>query len=152
MKYILVIFLSLTIIGCGATGSKRTDGMLVGGALGGLAGHQVGGGRGKTAATIGGALLGAWLGSAVGEQMDERDKLLADRSTRTALETLPVGSAAGWKNPDNGHTGVIKPTKTVIEADGTPCREYTHTVFIGNKHEKMYGTACRQSDGSWKNQ
>ncbi len=29
------------------------------------------------------------------------------------------------------------------------CREYTRTVYIGNRAQEAYGTACQQSDGSW---
>ncbi|SVA64445.1 uncharacterized protein METZ01_LOCUS117299, partial [marine metagenome] len=33
---------------------------------------------------------------------------------------------------------------------GSPCREFTTTVLIGGEEQQGYGTACRQSDGSWK--
>ena len=29
------------------------------------------------------------------------------------------------------------------------CREYTRTVYIGNRTQEAYGTACLQPDGSW---
>ncbi len=29
------------------------------------------------------------------------------------------------------------------------CREYTRTVYIGNRAQDAYGTACLQPDGSW---
>ncbi len=29
------------------------------------------------------------------------------------------------------------------------CREYTRTVYIGNRAQEAYGTACLQPDGSW---
>lgn len=41
-------------------------GAVAGGALGGVLGHQIGGGRGKTAATVGGAVLGTIAGQRVG--------------------------------------------------------------------------------------
>jgi outer membrane lipoprotein SlyB len=37
-------------------------GQIVGGAVGGIIGHQFGGGNGKVAATIGGAVLGTMIG------------------------------------------------------------------------------------------
>lgn len=43
-------------------------GAVVGGALGGVLGHQVGGGKGKTAATVGGAVLGTLAGQNVGSK------------------------------------------------------------------------------------
>ena len=39
--------------------------MLAGGALGGVAGNAVGGGTGRTIATVGGAILGALAGNAI---------------------------------------------------------------------------------------
>ena len=30
------------------------------------------------------------------------------------------------------------------------CREYTRTVYIGNRQEVAYGTACYQPNGDWK--
>ncbi|MBS0415272.1 MAG: glycine zipper 2TM domain-containing protein [Proteobacteria bacterium] len=47
------------------SGSSGVAGTVIGGAVGGLAGHQVGGGSGKTAATIIGAVGGALVGRAV---------------------------------------------------------------------------------------
>ncbi|WP_042884570.1 glycine zipper 2TM domain-containing protein [Cupriavidus necator] len=57
-------------------GSSGLLGTVIGGAAGGLLGHQVGGGRGQTAATIGGAVVGA----VAGNQIEKR----AGSSTQTA--------------------------------------------------------------------
>ncbi|MDQ0142446.1 glycine zipper 2TM domain-containing protein [Cupriavidus necator] len=46
-------------------GSSGLLGTVIGGAAGGLLGHQVGGGRGQTAATIGGAVVGAVAGNQI---------------------------------------------------------------------------------------
>jgi surface antigen len=45
----------------------------------------------------------------------------------------------------------MTPTNTYETAQG-PCREYSMEALIGGKQEQVYGTACRQSDGSWKMQ
>ena len=52
-------------------GSSGVAGTVIGGAVGGLAGHQVGGGSGRTAATIIGAVGGALIGRAI-EQNNNR--------------------------------------------------------------------------------
>lgn len=51
-------------------GSTNNDviGAVVGGAMGGVLGHQIGGGKGKTAATVGGAVLGTLAGQNVGSK------------------------------------------------------------------------------------
>ncbi|SPA39848.1 putative OUTER MEMBRANE LIPOPROTEIN TRANSMEMBRANE [Cupriavidus taiwanensis] len=46
-------------------GSSGLLGTVIGGAAGGLLGHQIGGGRGQTAATIGGAVVGAVAGNQI---------------------------------------------------------------------------------------
>lgn len=30
------------------------------------------------------------------------------------------------------------------------CREFSETIHVGKKKEKIYGTACKQTDGSWR--
>ena len=52
----------------GGTGNANVVGAVAGGALGGVLGHQIGGGKGKTAATIGGAVLGVLAGQNVGSK------------------------------------------------------------------------------------
>jgi uncharacterized protein YcfJ len=47
-------------------GGTNVGGAVVGGVIGGLLGHQIGAGRGNTAATIGGAVAGAAIGNNVG--------------------------------------------------------------------------------------
>ncbi|WP_454763206.1 glycine zipper 2TM domain-containing protein [Cupriavidus campinensis] len=46
-------------------GSSGILGTVIGGAAGGLLGHQIGGGRGQTVATIGGAVAGAVAGNQI---------------------------------------------------------------------------------------
>lgn len=131
--------------GCAAPPTQEQAGMVIGGALGGILGSHVGGGRGKTAATIVGTLAGAFIGGAVGRSMDDTDRL----KTAQTLETVRSGVSSNWRNPDTGNEYAVTPTRTYETAAG-PCREYTADAIIGGKREKIYGTACRQSDGSWK--
>jgi uncharacterized protein YcfJ len=55
-------------VSSGGTGNSDVVGAVAGGALGGVLGHQIGGGKGKTAATIGGAVLGVLAGQNVGSK------------------------------------------------------------------------------------
>lgn len=52
----------------GGGGNSDVIGAVVGGAAGGVLGHQIGGGRGKTVATIGGAVLGVLAGQNIGSK------------------------------------------------------------------------------------
>ena len=49
-----------------------TLGAIIGGAAGGILGHQVGGGSGKTAATVGGAIIGTLIGKNLAERSHAR--------------------------------------------------------------------------------
>jgi surface antigen len=70
-------------------------------------------------------------------------------ANQTALETARTNSSVDWVNPDTGNRGSVTPTRTYQSASGV-CREFTNTVYVGGRSEQAYGTACRQSDGSWK--
>ena len=136
---------SIVFSGCETAGPKEQTGMVIGGIVGGVVGSQVGSGRGQTAATIIGTLAGAAIGGSIGRSMDETDKL----KTAHTLETVRTGVSSQWKNPDTGNEYVVTPTRTYETTEG-PCREYTVDATIGGKPETVYGTACRQPDGSWK--
>lgn len=124
---------------------KEQAGTVIGAVVGGVIGSQVGGGSGRTAATIAGTIVGGIVGGGVGRSMDDTDRL----RTAHALETARTGSPTAWRNPDSGHQYTVVPMRTWETAQG-PCREYTVDGNIGGRSEKVYGTACRQSDGSWR--
>ena len=133
--------------GCATQPTNQDAGMVIGGILGGVLGSQVGHGDGTTAAIIVGTLLGGAIGGAVGKSMDDTDRL----KTAHSLETVRTGVPSRWKNPDTGNSYTVVPTKTTETAAG-PCREYTIDAVVAGEPEKVYGTACRQADGSWKTQ
>jgi len=137
---------SLGVAGCATyQGPQERTGMVIGGILGGVLGNQVGGGTGRTAAIIAGTLAGAAIGGAVGHSMDETDRMRVSQT----LETVRTGVPARWYNPDTGSNYTMVPTSTYDTASG-PCREYIIDAVIGGRKEKVYGTACRQPDGSWR--
>ena len=92
-----------------------------------------------------GAAFGALLGTSLGRSMDNNDFYQVNR----ALETSPTGSAIVWQNPNTGGAYRVTPTRTYQVAQNTYCREFVTWGMIGGYEEKMYGTACRQPDGSW---
>lgn len=148
-KKILVSMTLATLVslaGCATyQGQQEQAGMVIGGILGGVLGSEVGGGRGRTAAIIAGTLAGAAIGGAVGRSMDEVDRM----KTAQTLETVRTGVPSQWRNPDTGNSYTVVPTST-YETSAGPCREYTIDAVIGGRPEKVYGTACRQADGSWQ--
>ena len=134
---------SLALAGCQTTNEQQ--GQVIGAIAGGLLGNQVGGGRGRTAATIAGTILGGFIGGNIGRQMDDGDRYRAG----AALESTPSYQTSSWENPDSGNRYSVTPTKTYY-SDSRPCREYTTEAWIDDRRETIYGTACRQSDGSWQ--
>lgn len=140
--------LALAVLGGCDTPPQRQQeqaGVVIGAVVGGLLGSQVGHGGGRTAATIVGTMVGAVVGGNVGRSMDETDRL----KTAHALETVRTGVPTRWRNPDTGYQYNVVPIRT-YEAPQGPCREYTVDAVVGGRTEKVYGTACRQPDGSWR--
>ncbi len=43
----------------------------------------------------------------------------------------------------------VTPTNTFRDSSGQYCREYTIQATIGGRTERLYGTFCRQPDGTW---
>ncbi len=130
--------------------SKQQVGTVLGGIGGGLAGNSLGKGKGNTAATIGGAILGGLAGSAIGQSMDRADQMYLSSSTQNSLEGTTTGTVSRWINPDSGNSGTITPTRTFQNTSGQYCREFNQTIVVGGQKENAFGTACRQTDGSWR--
>ena len=139
----LVAASALALGGCQTT--REQQGQVIGAIAGGLLGNQVGSGSGRTAATIAGTILGGYLGGNIGRQMDDGDRYRAGQ----ALESTPSNYSTSWENPDTGNRYSVTPTSTYY-SDSRPCREYTTEAWIDGQRETLYGTACRQSDGSWQ--
>jgi uncharacterized protein YcfJ len=74
----------------GDRGNANVGGALAGALIGGVLGHQVGGGSGKDLATVGGAVAGGVIGSNVG-----RDNNYASRDVRKC-ENTTSGTPAYW--------------------------------------------------------
>lgn len=144
-KVCFVAALAASLAGCATQGQQEQTGMIIGGLLGGALGSQVGQGSGRTAATIVGAMIGASVGGNVGRSMDENDRL----KTAHALENVRTSVPTRWVNPDTRNQYTVTPTRT-YDASSGPCREYTVQAVVKGKPETVYGTACRQADGSWK--
>jgi surface antigen len=126
--------------------NRELLGSLLGAAAGGLAGSQIGDGRGQLAAVAGGTLLGFLMGGTIGRNMDEVDQNCVGQ----ALEHAEDGQQIAWDNPQTGAQYQVVPTRTVQGSDGRYCREYTATSMVSGRDQQTYGRACRQPDGSWK--
>ncbi len=133
-----------------ASGPKQSLGTLLGAAAGGIAGAQIGSGKGQLAATGAGVFLGALLGNSVGASLDRADSLEAERTAQYALENLQDGHVSNWSNPNSGNSGTITPLNVYAPDANQYCREYQTTVTIGGETQSAHGTACRKPDGTWE--
>lgn len=139
-----LIGLTVFMVACSTAPRKEDQGALIGMIVGGIIGHQVGDGSGQAIATMVGTAAGAMIGGSVGRSMDKTDRMYAG----AALENVRTGVPSTWVNPDTGYEYTVTPTQTYESAQG-PCREYTLDALIGGNVQQVYGTACRQPDGSW---
>ncbi|MEO5342345.1 MAG: RT0821/Lpp0805 family surface protein [Gammaproteobacteria bacterium SHHR-1] len=141
LSILVIALLSLALLGgC----SQRETGNVVGGIAGAALGNQFGHGSGRVAMTALGAIAGSAIGGAIGQNMDDTDRL----KTQRALERARTDETSSWTNPDTGHRYQVTPTRTYNQG-GRACREYTTRAYIDGRKEVIRGTACRQADGSW---
>jgi len=145
----MVALMTLTV-GCANTGAKSQGGAVIGAVLGGIAGNKLAGKNDRKFGTLLGAIVGGTIGNKIGQSMDKTDALAA----QNAINNQPTGQTKRWSNPDTNMQYDVTPTRTYRnQSSGDFCREVTiGEARIGGKREEVYGTSCRQPDGSWKMQ
>jgi surface antigen len=146
LSKLVILVIGVSLAGCSELNNQDV-GTLSGAALGGLVGSRFGGGSGQMLAIGAGALAGAYLGGRIGKSMDDADKARMN----SAIETNAVGQPAYWQNQKTGTSYTVVPTNNVTVNGNPYCREYHTTAVIAGKKQQMYGTACRQPDGTWQN-
>ncbi len=128
------------------TCNRELVGSVLGGAVGGVLGSNIGKGSGQTVAIIGGTILRVLVGGSIGRTMDQVDQNCVGQ----IMEHSPTGRAVEWQNPDTGVSYEVVPTQTRQDTQGRYCREYQTTATVGGRTQQVFGTACRQPDGSWQ--
>jgi surface antigen len=121
-------------------------GAALGGATGGLIGSNIGKGKGRTIATVGGVLVGLFVGGKIGRNMDQLDQACAGQ----VLERVPDRQTVVWQGQTANDGYWVTPTRSYEAGNGRYCREYTSDAVIDGRKQRTYGTACRQDDGSWQ--
>ena len=140
-----VLICSFALAGC-QNMSNQDAGTMTGAVAGGLLGSTIGQGSGQVLAIAAGAMAGAYIGNNIGKHMDDTDRMRMNQ----ALESHNVGQPAYWDNQKTHTRYKVTPVKNVTVAGNEYCREYQTVATINGQQQKMYGTACRQPDGSWK--
>lgn len=67
-----------------------------------------------------------------------------------ALESNESGMAQRWSDPATSSSGSILPVRTYQTSVGLFCRDYTVIIEQGGETRAEQGTACRDTDGMWK--
>ena len=150
LSAVALIAISLSACQNAQNAPKQTMGTLMGAGVGALLGAQMGGGKGKLASVVIGTLGGAYLGSEIGKSLDSADRMYMEKNAQSTLEYSQTSAASSWKNPDSGHSGTFKPTRTYTATSGHSCRKYESTIYIDGREEMAMGEACWQPDGLWK--
>jgi surface antigen len=148
-RLILVALAALPLAACGPNANKADVGLGSGAVIGGVIGNQFGRGDGKILGTVAGAFIGGVIGHDIGRQLDQRDRMLAQKAEFEAFERGPSRQPYRWRNPDNGRYGDIVPMEPYRRGP-QDCRDYTHTIYIDGRPQAMRGTACRNPDGTWR--
>lgn len=143
-----VLTASIVLVGCEGMGPKQTAGTVIGGAGGALIGSTIGGGSGRVVATGVGAVLGALFGSYVGQQLDDRDRILAHDNAVVVLDRAPVAQSHTWRNSRTGRYG--ESTIISTNADGS-CRTMRTITYNrrGVEIARETQTYCRNPAGTW---
>ncbi len=105
---------------------NQIGGAVVGGLVGALAGHQIGGGKGKTIATVGGAAAGAFAGHEIQKKHQEDNQ--TQMETRNVCHTV-TGKTSSTKTVGydvtyslDGRTGHVRLDHNPRVGTGLPVR------------------------------
>ncbi len=82
------------------------------------------------------------VGSAVGRDLDEKDKAAAIAAQQAAISS---GAPKTWKG-GHGAYGFITPGP---ENGAGGCRDYTHKIYINGRPQEAKGQACKNGE-SWR--
>lgn len=128
-------------------GNKQTVGTGLGAVAGGFAGSAIGGGKGRIVTGAAGALLGAFLGGSLGKSLDQADMMYHERAINQAY-SAPLNQPISWNNPNSGHSGTVTAVREGTKGSSL-CRQYKQTIVVDGQAQTAYGTACKESDGTW---
>ena len=142
----MVVGAALIVSGCNSTGPKQQSGTAIGAVVGGLIG-AASGGNNRAGKVLLGAVIGGLIGGSIGKSMDDRDRAKA----RQALEYNRTGQTMAWTNPDSGNSYRVTPRRTYRDPETRQdCREYDTEAYVNGRREQVYGRACRDEQGNWR--
>lgn len=92
---------------------------------------------------------GELIAPAGAQALEERDLVLQEQATATALSLAPAGIETRWYNAETGNGGWIKPVRTYREGRHNYCREFVERVQTDDQRQERRAVACRRPKGPW---
>lgn len=129
-----------------STSKSNILGSAAGAAIGGLLGSKMGGGSGNTLLTIAGVLGGALAGGYIGRSMDPADQACVGQT----LQNTPNNQTVAWRDPQNGASYWVTPTRSYTGPNGEPCRDYITQAVVNGQTQRTNDVACRDARGAWQ--
>lgn len=173
MRVVRTCLVAAAIMAGTASSSLAQDtsgliGTLLGAGFGGYVGSNIGHGTGKLVAT--GA--GTFLGGVLGNQLFRSGGGLGGSGYYQPQPTYYQPQPVYYQQPVYYHPAPVyyqpapvyyepspprvvyyqpaPPPPPAVSYDSVYCREGTWQGVIGGTYQQIYGTACRQPDGSWR--
>jgi surface antigen len=152
VKIIALSLISLLILsGCKTMdemGPKESTATVVGGVAGALIGSRFGHNAGRWVGAAVGTVIGGFFGNMFGQKLDSNDHAKAEQAFTEATQA-PIGETVYWRNDDSGNWGSYRPVRDGEISSGEYCREFITTGDVGGVRERVYGTACKHTNGTW---
>jgi surface antigen len=93
--------------------------------------------------------VGKVLRDLPGVVASEEDKAIMREAVGQALESQPDEVTTGWKNPQTGSSGIIRPVATYTK-DGMSCRRLRLRNTIDGQSNEWVFNFCKTPEGDWK--
>ncbi len=160
MRPLKTCLVATALVAATASPSLADDGLLgtlVGAGLGGFIGSNIGHGTGRLIATGAGVFLGGLIGNGL-----TRGYPYGGYYAPAYYAPAPVyyAPAPAYYAPPPVYYAPARaayaappsrpPAVASLGYDTSYCREGTWQGVIGGTYQQIYGTACRQPDGSWR--
>jgi surface antigen len=84
-----------------------------------------------------------------GRPLDSGDEVAALSSVQHALSATADGATYIWHRNNGRISGLVKPTSSFKNVEGTVCRHVVVMLTTGSKTRKAEGVACRGTGGVW---
>jgi surface antigen len=142
-RTVMIVLLAVMLSGCmvGQSGtSSRT-------AVGAFAGSSAVSGEARASALLE-ALNGGLIAGEIGTDLRSGDRRMALAAEYQALEYASVGQPVSWRGANDRTTGEVT-AAAPYRVGSQDCRQYVHTVRVGETTKTARGTACREEDGRW---